>query len=209
MTLEERANEIVKRLRNWLSQGTGKGSGEVSAMSPTPTPTPTPSMIGENTPMVLNEPVATESAKQQIQYILNNYQPKTPDVPKGWQTPLKDYVQKMAELSYQYKLNPAMQPLLAIAETQLLRPAAAGTPNLNPYNVMPGGKMFNYNQPGMGLGYALEKYPLNITQNWTAQGWQDFRKDPTLRNLIYSHNPYDNPQGELERILAITKQLGI
>lgn len=166
--------------------------------------------VNLQTNMILNNPVPVDVAKAYIQKILQNYRPATPDVTPGWQTPLMDpkYVQQMANLSYQYKLHPALQPLLAIAETQLLRPAASGTPVQNPYNVRIDNQEFDY-RPYGGLEYALNKFPANITQNWNGQGWVNFRQNPTLLNFIHAHNPVDNPQQEIDTILSLAKQLNL
>jgi len=183
-------------------------SPQADYVSPTVTPTPTPQGINRLALMLLGEPVATESAKKMIEDVLTQYIPKTQDVPRDWKTPLLAYADQMARQAYENKLNPLLQPLLAIAETQAMRPMASGTQMLNPYNVMVPGTQQLFDYRPMGLGYALERFPQNITRNWRGEGWQQFRKNPTLENLVYAQNPQDNPEMQIENIIRIARQLG-
>lgn len=221
---KDRVNSVTK---NMYIKGPGFSIGSpppVNAMarpmaspsvSPTSTPTPLPPVadipkLNETALMMLQSPIATESSKKYIENILNAYKPKTPDIPVGWKSPLLNQTQAMAEATYANKLHPALPVLMAIAETQAMRPLASGTKKLNPYNIMnPGTQdLYDYNVNG-GLQRAVTRWPQNIASNWTNANITEWRKNPTLRDFVYAYNPTDNPKGELDTIMQLVKQLGL
>ena len=183
----------------------------------TATPTPTPNLseiprITADSKMILDQPIATASAKRYLDNIYQKYIPRTPDVPdpKKWRSPISDYTQDMAESTYTSKLHPALSALMSIAETQAMRPAASGTAKKNPYNIMNPGTQTLYDYTNnSGIGRAVRRFPENITKNWQNSNIVKWRQDPTLRNFIYAFNPSDNPQGELETIIKLINDLGL
>lgn len=216
---KDKVNSVTK---NMYIKGPGFsiGSPPVNAVappmvSPTSTPTPLPPVadipkLNETALMMLQSPVATESSKKYIENILNAYKPKTKDVPIDWKSPLLNQTQAMAEASYANKLHPALGVLMAIAETQAMRPLASGTKKNNPYNVMnPGTQdLYDYNING-GLQRAVTRWPENIAKNWQNENITNWRKNPNLRDFVYAYNPNDNPKGELDTIMQLIKQLGL
>lgn len=186
--------------------------------TPTVSPTATPQpqkysdipKLDANSRMILDTPVATESSKRYIDELLTNYVPKTPDVPKGWRSPLLDYTQDMAESAYANKLHPALAPLFYIAETQAMRPAASGTQVQNPANVMDPGtqNLYDYRNNG-GLQNAVRRWPENIVKNWKNPNITKWRENPTLEGFVNAYNPVDNPQQEFDTIMQLIKSLGL
>jgi hypothetical protein len=179
---------------------------------PTPTAIPTtmpgiPKVLGSSN-MLLDQPIATQSAKNFIDRVLNDYQPKTKDVYPGWKSPLLNQSQAMAEESYNNKMHPALPVLMAIAETQAMRPEASGTAKNNPYNIMNPGTQNLYDY-GNNLERAVRRWPTNIAQRWTNNNMAEWRKNPTLENFVYAYNPNDNPNQELNTIMQLIQQLGI
>lgn len=187
--------------------------------APTIAPTATPSPVQQQyegippvkaqAKMLLDSPIATDSAKAYLDKIFTDYVPKTPDVPEGWKSPLLGSTQAMAESIYENKMHPALAALMAIAETQAMRPLASGTSKLNPYNVMNPGtqNLFDYNP--YGLDYAVSRWPENIAKNWRNDNITKWRENPTLEDFIFAYNPIDNPQQELDTILQLIESLGL
>jgi hypothetical protein len=185
-----------------------------SSAQPTVTPQinnyqPIPSLTPD-TKMLLDTPIATDSAKQYLDKIFGSYQAKTPDVPAGWKSPLLGYTQQMAESVYTNKVHPALSALMAIAETQGLRPLASGTSKQNPYNVMNPGtqNLYDYSVNG-GLGRAVQRFPENVSTNWKNANISAWRQNPTLEGFVHAYNPTDNPNGEMDVINSLIKQLNL
>lgn len=191
-------------------------ASQYSPLTATPTVPPQTQKYSEiprldgNSRMILDSPVATESAKRYIEDILTSYIPKTPDVPRGWRSPLLDYTQDMAESAYANKLHPALAPLMYIAETQAMRPAASGTQVQNPANIMEPGtqNLYDYRNNG-GLQRAVRRWPENVAKNWQNPNITKWRTNPTLESFVNAYNPTDNPRQEFNTIMQLIKSLNL
>lgn len=174
--------------------------------TPMPTPTPTPTMGGS----ILGAKyrpgnVDEEQARPIIQKIITGYQPKTPDVPQGWRSPMVDHIDLLTKISAKYGLDPRLLALLAISETQLLRPQASGTAANNPFNVMEPGTQTLHKYGS--VPEAIEKYGSGVSGRYRM--FNRLPPDATFKDFIMTQNPEDNPQMQLDNLVQLAKQLGV
>jgi len=193
---------------------------KINVPQPTATPSPTPtaqpsSPLSLQTPVFPQGGVATESARPQVERILSSYVPKTPDVPQGYKSPLLDYTDLLASLAGQYGLDPRLLPLLAISETQGMRPAASGTARNNPFNTMEPGTQNLIQYPS--IEEALRQYAAGVAgpeTDPTGQGldrylmFRALNPQSTLQDFVNIQNPIDNPDQQLSTIMQIASQYG-
>jgi hypothetical protein len=151
--------------------------------------------------------VKYEDALPVVQKIIGNYIPKTPDVPQGWKSPLSQHTDLIARQSAQYGLDPRLLPLLAIAETQGLRPQASGTSRNNPFNTMQPGTQDLFPYPDIET--AIRQYASGIGEPRYSAFKEKMNPNTTFRDFIGIQNPSDNPEQEMQVLLDLASQLGI
>lgn len=176
----------------------------------TPVSTPTPQPTSSDILAALVKPsggVTYENALPVVNKIITNYQPKTSDVPPGWITPLKNHINLLAQVSAQYGLDPRLLPLLAIAETQNLRPLASGTSKNNPFNTMGPGTQNLFPYPNIET--AIKQYASGVGQPRYSSFKQKLKPESTFRDFINIQNPSDNPEQEQRVFSDVANQLGI
>lgn len=190
------------------------------AAEPTSAPTPAPSPTSESfsrQSKAFKKGGSKEESRRIAEQILKSYVPKTEDVPKGFTSPLLGQVDVLAEEATKYGLDPRLLPLLAISETQAMRPAASGTRANNPFNTMYPGTQKLYPYPT--IEEAIRQYAAGIAgprSDPSGRGYerytqfQNLPQDVTIEDFISKYqNPVDDPTGQLNTLIAIARQLGL
>lgn len=218
MSLIDWIQGLVRKADNWndpispvrpetLAEAKGFLTPLSFGTSPSPTPVPQLPQNILSAPVKPTEGVTQDQALPIIQKIVSGYMPKTPDVPQGWQSPMNDYINLLADLSAQYGLDPRLLPLLAISETQNLRPQASGTTYNNPFNVMEPGTQQLHMYPDIETG--IRQYASGVGEPRYSAFKERLKPNSTFEDFVKIQNPVDNPQQQLDLLLQLAEQLGV